>query len=160
MKSKKKTIVKDRCFRFQTWVCQNVSNEVLAWFTFQAKIPSRSGVWLPGEWQKNTRPSKGLEDIGHSMSIDNLVLGVNSVTVSCLIYYDSLLQNATDIITKCDIYFITKCDRTLLQNASGLLLQNATVLLQKATVITNCDNFIAKCDVYYKLRQYNGHLTT
>ena len=94
------------------------------------------------------------------MSIDNLILGVNSVTVSCLIYYDSLLQNATDIITKCDIYFITKCDRTLLQNASGLLLQNATVLLQKATVITNCDNFIAKCDVYYKLRQYNGHLTT
>ena len=67
--------------------------------------------------------------------------------VSYLIHCDSLLQNATDIITKCDRYFITKCDKSLLQNASGFLLQNATVLLQNATVIT-------KCDVYYKLRQY------
>ena len=25
------------------------------------------------------------------------------------------------------------------------------------TVITNCDNFITKCDVCYKLRQYNLH---
>ena len=64
-----------------------------------------------------------------------------------MINYDTLLQNATDIITKCDSYFITKCDRSLLQNASGFLLQNATILLQNATVIT-------KCDVYYKLRQY------
>ena len=51
-----------------------------------------------------------------------------------------LLQNATAI---------------LLQNASGFLLENATVSLQNATVITNCDHFIAKCDVYYKLRQYS-----
>ena len=28
-------------------------------------------------------------------------------------------------------------------------------LLQNATVITKCDDFITKCDVYYKLRQYN-----
>ena len=61
-----------------------------------------------------------------------------------LINYDSLLQNAIDIITK--------CDRTLLQNVSGLLLQNASVLLQNATVITNCDillqnvTVITKCD--------------
>ena len=73
------------------------------------------------------------------MSIRNLIFGVNSVTVSDLIRYDSLLQNAADVITKCDSYFITKRD--------GSLLQNATVLLQNATVIT-------KCDVYYKLRQY------
>ena len=46
-----------------------------------------------------------------------------------MIHYDSLLQNATDIITKCEIYSITKYDGTLLQNA---------------TVIT-------KCDVCYKL---------
>ena len=46
-----------------------------------------------------------------------------------MIHYDSLLQNATDIITNCEIYSITKYDGTLLQNA---------------TVIT-------KCDVYYKL---------
>ena len=81
------------------------------------------------------------------MSIENLIFGVNSVTASYLICYDSLLQNVTDIITKCDSYFITNCDRSLLQSASGFLLQNATVLLQNATVITNCD-------VYYKLRQY------
>ena len=66
------------------------------------------------------------------MSIGNLILGVNSVTVSYMIHYDSLLQNATD--------FITKCDRSLLQNA---------------TTITNYDVFITKCDSYYKLQQYN-----
>ena len=67
------------------------------------------------------------------MSIRNLIFGVNSVTVSYLIHYDSLLQNATNIITKCDNYFITKRDRSLLQNALGFLLQNASVLLQNAT---------------------------
>ena len=74
------------------------------------------------------------------MSIRNLIFGVSSVTVSYLIRYDSLLQNATDVITKCDSYFITKCDRSLLQNASGFLLQNTTVLLQNATFITNYDS--------------------
>ena len=34
------------------------------------------------------------------MSTGNLIWGVNSVTVSYLIRYHSLLQNATDIITK------------------------------------------------------------
>ena len=38
--------------------------------------------------------------------------------VSYLIHYDSLLQNVTDVITKCDSYFITKCDISLLQNAT------------------------------------------
>ena len=55
---------------------------------------------------------------------------------SYLIHYDSLLQNVTDIMTK--------CDRSLLQNMSGFLLQNATVLSQNATVISNCDDFITK----------------
>ena len=32
------------------------------------------------------------------MSIRNLILGVNSVTVSYLIYYDSLLQNTIAIL--------------------------------------------------------------
>ena len=50
-----------------------------------------------------------------------------------------LLQSAT-------AFFITKCD--------GLLLQSATAfLLQSATGITKCDNFIAKCDRYYKVRR-------
>ena len=83
----------------------------------------------------------------------NLILVVNSVTVSYLIHYGSLLQNATDIITKCDSYFITKCGRCLLQDASGFLLQNATVFLQNATVITKCLDFITKCDSFYKMRR-------
>ena len=62
------------------------------------------------------------------MSIGNLILDVNSITVSYLIHDDSLLQNA-----------------------SGFLLQNATVLLQNVTVTTNCNNFITKCDSYYKM---------
>ena len=41
-----------------------------------------------------------------------------------------------------------KMRQILLLNAAAVLLQIATVLLQNATVIT-------KCDVYYKLRQYN-----
>ena len=107
-------------------MCQNVSNEfLLAWFKFQAKISSQSEVRVQGEGQKYTPPSpllskdEGLKDFGPSMSMGNLYLGVNSVTVSYLIHYDRLLQNATDIITKCDSYFIKKCDRRLLQNVSG-----------------------------------------
>ena len=90
-------------------------------------------------------------DIGHSMNIGNLILCVNSVLVSCFTHYDSLLQSATDI-TNCESCFITKCDRSLFQNASGFLLQNATVLLQYATVITDCGDFITKCDSCYKMR--------
>ena len=67
------------------------------------------------------------------------------------ICYNSILQNATDIIPKCDSYFVTKCDRSLLQNSSSFLLLNATVFLQNATVITNYDNFITKYDSYYKM---------
>ena len=69
-----------------------------------------------------------------------------------MIRYDTLLQNAIDIITKCDTYFITKCDKRSLQNASGFLLQNTTVLLQNWTVIRNSDDllqngtFITNCD--------------
>ena len=66
--------------------------------------------------------------------------------VSYLIHYGTLLQNATDVITKCDSYFITKGDKGLLQNALTFSLQNATV-------ITNCDDFITKCDSYYKMRR-------
>ena len=73
--------------------------------------------------------------------------------VSYMIHCGTLLQNAADIITKYDSYFITKCDKSLLQNASGFLLQNTTVLLQNATVIKNCDNFITKYDSYYKMRR-------
>ena len=57
---------------------------------------------------------------------------------SYLVHYDTLLQSATDIIKKCDSYFITNCDKSLLQNVSGFLLQNATVFLENTTVITKC----------------------
>ena len=87
-------------------MCQNVSNEVfLAWFKFQAKIQRRSGVCVQGEWQKVTPPSfplskdEGLSDIGHSLRIGNLTLGVNSIAASYLICYGSLLQNATAILS-------------------------------------------------------------
>ena len=62
---------------FKLEVCQSVSNEVLAWSIFQAKIPSSSGVCVQGECQKYTRPSpplskdKVLKDIGHCMTIEN-----------------------------------------------------------------------------------------
>ena len=49
-----------------------------------------------------------------------------------------LLQNATEVYYKMRQVFITK---------------NATVLLQNATVITNCDDFITKCNRYYKMRR-------
>ena len=75
-----------------------------------------------------------------------------------MIHYDTLLQNATDIITN------TKA--ILLQNATEVdhkmhqvcyykmrqLLQIAMILLQNATVFT-------KCDIYYKLPQYKVLLT-
>ena len=41
--------------------------------------------------------------------------------VSYFIYYDTSLQNVTDIIPKCDSYFLTKCDKSLLQNVSDFL---------------------------------------
>ena len=136
-----KIIVKERCFRFQTCVCQEVSNEVsLAWFKFQAKITCCFGVRVPWEWQKYTPPypllskDEGLSNIGHSISIGNVILGVDSVI------FDSLWQ----FIAKCGCYFIIKCDRSLLQNASGFLLRDTTVVLQNATGITNCDDCITK----------------
>ena len=92
---------------------------------------------------------EGLRDSWHSMSIGNLILGVNSVTVSYLIHYDSLLQNVADIIRKCVSYFITKCHRSLFKMRQYYykllqLLQIATILSQSATVTT-------KCNVYYNL---------
>ena len=107
-------------------MCQNVPNEVLlVWFKFQEKIPNRSEVCVQREWQNHTSPSppfsqeEGIKDTGHSMSIGNLSVGINSVMVSYLIRYDSLLQNATDVTIKCDRYFFTKYDRILLKISQG-----------------------------------------
>ena len=120
IKKRNKITVKERYFRSQTWVCQNVSDEVLlAWFKFHAKIQRYSRVWereterqrdreterdreRQRQRQRETKrqtdrqteiydpPSplskdEGVKDIEHSMSIKNLILGVNSVMVSyCL----------------------------------------------------------------------------
>ena len=51
-----------------------------------------------------------------------------------------LLQNVTSI---------------LLQNPSGFSLENVTVLLPNTTVTTKYNDFITKCNIYYKLRQDN-----
>ena len=56
------------------------------------------------------------------------------VTVSHLVHYDTILQNPTDIIAKCNSDFITKCDKGLLQMHQlyykmRRLLQNVLVQL-------------------------------
>ena len=47
------------------------------------------------------------------------------VVVSYLVHYDTLLQNVTDIITKCDSNFITKYN-----------------------------SLVTKCNSYYKIRRF------
>ena len=56
------------------------------------------------------------------------------------IHHDTLLQNATDIITKCNSSFITQCNKGLLQNATNFNYKKwqITILLQNAIVITKC----------------------
>ena len=54
-----------------------------------------------------------------------------------MVHNDTLLQDATDIITKFDSDFITKCDKIIMQNAFGFSLQNITILLQNETVLQN-----------------------
>ena len=58
--------------------------------------------------------------------------------VSYLFHYNTLLQNAADVITKCDSYFITKyaISGFLLENAT--VITNALILLQNATFFTKC----------------------
>ena len=59
----------------------------------------------------------------------------------------SLLQSVTSVITKCDSFFYYKVRQLFYYKVRQ-------VLLQSATGITKCDNFITKCDDYYKVRQY------
>ena len=49
-----------------------------------------------------------------------------------------------------------KMRQILLQNKTAILLQNATVLLQNATILLQNTTVITKCNIYYKLRQYNN----
>ena len=92
---------------------------------FRGKFQGPLQYYFRENYKRYTLPStplskdKGLKYIGHNISIGNRILGVNSATVSYLICVDSLLHNATDIIAKCDSYFITKGSRSLLQNSSS-----------------------------------------
>ena len=56
---------------------------------------------------------KGLRNIQHSMSM------VLTTRFHIWFIIKLLLQNATDIINKCNSFFIIKFIRNLLQNASG-----------------------------------------
>ena len=81
------------------------------------------------------------------MSIGNLILVVNNVTVSYLICYNSLLQNATNVTIKCDSYFITKCVSFFITKCGNYyklrqLYYKIQQLLQNATFITNCDSAV------------------
>ena len=52
-----------------------------------------------------------LREIGHIMSIGNLILGVSSATVSYLIHCDSFLQNGTEVYYKMRQLFYYKMRR-------------------------------------------------
>ena len=94
---------------------------------------------------------KELTDIGHSMSIANLILGINSVTVSYLIHYHNLLQKATATLLKnaIEVYYkmrqVFSYKMQQFYHKMRQLLQSATILLQNATVITKSD-VITNCD--------------
>ena len=79
------------------------------------------------------------------MSIRNVIFGVGSVTVSYLIRYGILLQNAADVITKCDSY--------LFQNATEVYYKMRQVFYYKRRQFyyKKCGDFITKCDSYYKM---------
>ena len=102
---------------------------------------------LSGRVTKVPPPSPPLRDIGHSIRIGNLILSVSSVTVSYLIHYDSLLQNATDIITKCDRYYYKMRQLFYYKMRQKLITKCVRCF------ITKCNSFITKCDSYYKFRQ-------
>ena len=80
---------------------------------------------------------EGLRDIGHSINIGNLILGVNSVTVSYLIHDDGLLQNAIEIYYKMRQVFITKCDSCYKLRRFYYKVRQ---LLQDSAFIKNCDS--------------------
>ena len=68
-------------------------------------------------------------------------------------FISSLLQSATSVITKCDSFFLLQSAMVCYYKVRQLFYYKVRqVLLQSATGITKCDNFITKCDRYYKVR--------
>ena len=129
-------------------MCQNVSQEfLLTRDKFQAKIPSHYKIFSQGGQQKYTLPlrtkgkrtlgTKRLYGTGHN---EISFWGSIGVQASHLVHYNSLLQDSTDIIIKCNSYFIIKCNKSLFRNALGFLIKNAAF-------ITKLRQF------YHKMRQ-------
>ena len=80
------------------------------------------------------------------------------VTGSYFAHQDNLLQNVTDILTKCGNYFTSKCDSSFITKCNKKSFQNASgFLLQHTTVVVKYENFITKCEVYLKMYCYTAN---
>ena len=113
-------------------------------FANRARISCKKSthLWIlcPGSGIIIHRLSKdeALRDFGYSMIIVVRYKEINfweptMVTVSYLVYYDTLLQNVTDT-----------------QTAIVILLQNAKSV--RFFITKYCDSFITKFNIYYKMR--------
>ena len=68
--------------------------------------------------------------------------------------FESLLQSATTCNYKVRQFIFLQSARTFYNKVRQLFYYKLRqVLLQSATGITKCDNFITKCDRYYKVRR-------
>ena len=121
--------------------------------TFQAKIPSRSGVYVKGggsyrPWQRAKGPrTKELRNIVHSMSITLDTRKYTFESQHWLRFHISFIMTR---YCKMRQLFYYKMQQKIITNCSRFSLQNATVLLQNALVITRCDDFITKHNSCYK----------
>ena len=73
------------------------------------------------------------------------------------IYFKFITKlSATSVITKCDSFFLLQSAMVCYYKVRQFFYHKVRqVLLQSATGITKCDNFITKCDdYYYKVRLY------
>ena len=75
------------------------------------------------------------------MKCDGIIANCDS-----LVYY----KVRWTVATNGDSFFITKCDTVYYKLRQ--VLQSAMNLLQIATGVTKCDEFITNCDRYYKVR--------
>ena len=79
---------------------------------------------------------------------------VTVLTCPPTIYFKFITKCDKLVITKSDIFFIKKSAMICYYKVRSLFHYKVRqVLLLSATGITNCDNFITKCDMYYKVRR-------
>ena len=140
-------MLNQKYFKFWTWVCQSVSKEIsFSEPKNQGKISSYSEYWIQGREYLYTHPLRtkcwGILDITWTWCRHKEICfwETRVVTVSYLVHYETLLQNATDIIT----------------NATAILLQNAKKIYYKICwyYIIKYDSFIARCDSHYKICRF------